>query len=300
MNKILVSDSHTDLLTSLVDNVQKLKKEKSYFETTDFSKTRTKVFDYLLSQNVDILSLAVFTHNKNMQFKDLCLFKQIVEEYNQLEWGRALLSIEDIGFIKHFYGLQELVKLNPFSCTLTWNYNNRFCGGVLGKSGLTEFGKFAVRYLEENNILIDTAHMNRKSFWEFVDLTKKPIFNSHSNIFSIHKNKRNLLDNQIKKIVETNGFMGITLYDKFIKNGFINSFDIALQFNYLVEKFGINNFSFGTDFFGVDETNLPTDIKSYNDLYLVADHLCNFGYSSHDIKKLMNKNFSDFVSRVQG
>lgn len=300
MYNTIVSDSHTDLLTSLVDNVQKLKKEKSYFESTDFSKTKNKVFDYLLSQNVDILSLAVFTNNKNIQFKDLYLFKQIVEEYNQLELGRALISIEDIGFIKHFYGLQELVKLNPFSCTLTWNHDNQFSGGALGKSGLTEFGKFAVCYLEENNILIDTAHMNRKSFWEFVDLTSSPIFNSHTNIFSIYKNKRNLLDNQIKKIVETNGFMGITLYDKFIKNGSIKSFDIALQFNCLVEKFGINNFGFGTDFFGVDETNLPTDIKSYNDLYLVADHLCNFGYSSCDIKKLMHKNFSEFVSRVQG
>ncbi len=299
MYNTIVSDSHTDLLTSLVDNVQKLKKEKSYFESTDFSKIKNKVFDYLLSQNIDILSLAVFTNNKNIQFKDLYLFKLIVEEYNQLELGRALISIEDIGFVKNFYDLLDLVKLKPFSCTLSWNFDNKFCGGALGKSGFTEFGKFAVNYLEKNKVLIDTAHMNRKSFWEFVDLTAKPIFNSHSNIFSLHKHKRNLLDKQIKKIVDTNGYVGITLYDKFVKSRTINSYDIAVQFNYLVEKFGINNFGFGTDFFGIDEKNLPTDISSYNDLFAVADNLLSFGYTSLDIEKLMNKNFSEFVSRVQ-
>lgn len=298
MNKFLVSDSHTDLLTSFGIK-KKNKKDNSYFQTNDYQEIKDRVCDFLTNQNLDTISLAVFTYNKNITLRDLELFKNIVDEINERKIAKTLLGVEDIGFVKHFYDLQELVKLKPFSCTLSWNFDNKFCGGALGKSGLTEFGKFAVNYLEKNKVLIDTAHMNRKSFWEFVDLTTKPIFNSHSNIFSLHKHKRNLLDKQIKKIVDTNGYVGITLYDKFVKSRPINSYDIAVQFNYLVEKFGVNNFGFGTDFFGIDEKNLPTDISSYNDLFAVADNLLSFGYTSLDIEKLMNKNFSEFVSRVQ-
>ena len=129
--------------------------------------------------------------------RDLELFKNIVYKINERKIAKTLFGVEDIGFVKNFYDLQDLVKLKPFSCTLTWNNDNKFGGGALGKSGFTEFGKFAVNYLEKNKVLIDTAHMNRKSFWEFVDLTTKPIFNSHSNIFSLHKHKRNLNDAQI-------------------------------------------------------------------------------------------------------
>ncbi|MBR1987447.1 MAG: membrane dipeptidase [Clostridia bacterium] len=298
MNKFLVSDSHTDILTSFGIK-KKNKKDNSYFQTNDYQEIKDKVCTFLTNQNLDIISLAVFTYNKNITLRDLELFKNIVDEINERKIAKTLFGVEDIGFVKNFYDLQDLVKLKPFSCTLTWNNDNKFCGGAYGKSNLTEFGKFTINYLEKCGILIDTAHMNRKSFWEFVDLTTKPIFNSHSNIFSLHKHKRNLLDKQIKKIVDTNGYVGITLYDKFVKSRPINSYDIAVQFNYLVEKFGINNFGFGTDFFGIDEKNLPTDISSYNDLYKVADHLLSFGYTAQNIEKLMTKNFSDFVYRVR-
>ena len=297
MREFFVSDSHTDLLTCPF--CVKGKKGKSYFDCNDFSITKAKVIKYLSDKNIDTISLAVFTRDKNISLKDLRLFKDIVEHYNNLELGKALLTIEDMFFVKNFYDLENIVKLKPFSCTLTWNFDNQFGGGSFGKSGLTEFGKFTIEYLEGNNILIDTAHINRKSFKEFIDITTKPIFNSHTNIYSLFKHKRNLLDREIKTIVDSNGYMGITLYDKFIKGKEIDSYDIARQFNYLVENFGIDNFGLGTDFFGIDKINLPVDIDSYNELYKVADSLFGFGYNAKDIEKLMNKNFSDFVKRVE-
>lgn len=297
MQKFFISDSHTDLLTTL--SFDKKYKSKSYFELVEYDKVEEFTIDYLKSFKLDTIGLAVFTTEKNIGQKDLKKFKTIIEKYNNLDLGRALFCVEDIGFINNFYALEELKNLNPFSVSLTWNFDNRFAGGTFGKSGLTEFGKFSIQYLEKNGVIIDTAHLNRKSFREFSQLTKKPIFNSHCNIYSIFNHKRNLLDKGIKRIIETNGYMGITLYEKFIKRKEINSYDIALQFNYLIEKFGVSNFGFGTDFFGINDTSLPADIENYNDLNIVAEHLMGFGYRIKDIKALMSKNFSNFVDRVE-
>ncbi len=294
--QMYVSDSHTDLLT--FPFCVKSKKG-GYFDRFDYEFTKSLVLEYLSKQNLSVVSLAVFTRGKNIDFQDFQNFKLIIEEYNSKKLGEALFSVEDLSFTNNFYDLENLVKLKPFSCALTWNFDNQFGGGSFGKSGLTNFGEFAVKYLEGNNVLVDTAHMNRKTFLEFSKISTKPIFNSHANIFSLHKHKRNLLDREIKTIVESNGYMGITLYDKFIKGKEIDSFDVVTQFNYLVEKFGINSFGFGTDFFGIDQKNLPRDIASYHDLVKVAEHLLTFGYRDKDIKKLMSQNFSDFVRRVR-
>ena len=42
--------------------------------------------------------------------------------------------------------------------------------------GLSKLGKSVVKILEENNILIDTAHLSRKAFKDFSKITTKPIF----------------------------------------------------------------------------------------------------------------------------
>ena len=110
----------------------------------------------------------------------------------------------------------SLIKLKPFAVTLTWNNKNQFGGGAHSTCGLTKFGKLAIKMLEQNGILVDCAHLNRKSFWQFTRLTTKPIFVSHSNLNCICSHKRNLTNKQIEFIAKSGGYVGLTLYQKFI------------------------------------------------------------------------------------
>lgn len=269
-----ICDAHTDFLTEIKDRKERERYVKS------------------IRKIKGAISCAVFTTNSTICLKDVENYKLELDYYNKKYHTEFLLSIEDLGFIKDVTELKNLIKLKPFSVSLTWNFKNQFAGGANSNSGLTKFGKLAIKMLEKNNILIDTAHLNRKSFYEFIKITTQPIYNSHSNIYSLHNHKRNLTNQQIKKIVEANGFLGVSIYKDFISNNEISSCDIASQFDYLIKKFGYKNFGFGTDFYGIN--TMPKDVKTYQDFKFVKKHLREFGYSNDIINHVFYKNFYVF------
>ncbi len=270
-------DAHTDFLTEI--------------------KTKEKREEYIkrISKMCGAISCAVFTTNSTICLKDVENFKSELDYYNKKYHTNFLLSIEDLGFIKSIKELYELIKLKPISVTLTWNKENQFAGGAHTNIGLTKFCVETIKLLEENNILIDTAHLSRKSFHEFCKITTKPIYNSHSNINSIFKHKRNLTDNQIKKIVDSGGFLGLTFYEKFISNEKITLRDVANQFNYLVKKFGYKNFGLGTDLYGINNESLPTDFESYLDIEKLIKELKKLNCSKKLINAIINKNYKKFL-----
>lgn len=299
MDPFFVSDSHNDILTFIVEDKKNSFNANIFLEKSGCEKLTQDVKKFCPEEILKSVGLAVFTTDKNFSTKDLENYKRLFNEIDNDSSIEYLFCVEDLGFIKNFFDIENLVNIKPFSCTLTWNYDNNLAGGANGVRSISNFGKFVVKHLESNNIQIDTAHLNRKSFDTFVLLTTRPIFNSHSNIYSLFKHKRNLLDWQIKKIVETNGYFGITLYNRFIQNDLITSENVAEQFVYLVEKFGFKNFGFGTDFFGVEDKFLPKDISKYEHLSNVAERLLRLGFTDDQLKSLMYRNFVDFVGRVR-
>ena len=87
------------------------------------------------------------------------------------------------------------------------------------------------------------------------------IFASHSNLKSIYNVKRNLLDDQIIKIKELNGIIGIVEYKDFVtKNN--NYEDYYLKhINYLKELLGgVDNIAVSTD----DEIYYNKNLENVN------------------------------------
>lgn len=268
-----ICDTHNDFLTEIKTLREKIKYIKNL-------------------KNVKTLGCAVFTTQQNLDLKKIKWLRNelyILQTYTKT---KLLFTVEDIGSL-NIDEVKALIKLKPFCVTLTWNEDNQYAGGANGESGLTELGVKAVNILENSGIIVDTAHLNRKSFEDFCKITKFPIFNSHTNINSIYSHNRNLRDEQIKHIVKSGGFVGITIYKDFISENEISSFDVAKQIDYLIKKFGYKNFGFGTDFFGIN--NYPKDIKNYLDLNIIKIHLKNFGYSNKIIKHIFYKNFIKFI-----
>lgn len=277
---IKIADSHNDFMTKITA------KEKDCY------------LSHCQKVGVKIISCAIFTTNLKLNISDISNFNNELTTLNKkFKDLTLLLSIEDIGFIKES-DIEKLIKLRPICCTLTWNFDNQLAGGALGGKSITKFGEEVIHKLENENIFVDTAHMNKKSFWKFCKLTKKPIYNSHSNIYDLKRHKRNLTDKQIEMIVKSKGYLGLTIYDKFVgKEGKVDSKIIALQFDYLIKKFGYKNFGFGTDFYGIDTNNLPKDIKSYEDIEKIARELKKLGYSEKIIECITYKNYEDFLKR---
>mgnify|MGYP004630848675 FL=1 len=267
-----ISDAHNDFLTNEKCDLPKLNDE--------FEKNNVVLCNAILFSNDASplnFSLAKQLRNRvndNLYLKKSCIF-----------------SFENIGFVKK---VQPLLDFAPFSCSLTWNYDNKFAGGAFGFSGLTTKGQNLVKVLNENKTLIDTAHLNRRSFWDVVKLIKHPIFNSHTCVSAFKEHRRNIDIEQVKAIFESKGFLGITFVQEFFSNKKRTTYvDIFYIIDAIVQAFGCESIGLGSDFYGT--TNLPHKLKNYNDFCNLYKCFKNAGYKESDIEKIFYKNFVNFV-----
>ena len=267
-----ISDAHNDFLTNEKCDLLKLNNE---FE----------------KNNVALCNAILFSNDENpLNFSKANFLKSKLQNYEYLK-NRCIFSFENIGFVKK---INPLLSFAPFSCSLTWNSDNKFAGGAFGFSGLTNKGYDLIKVLDDNNIIIDTAHLNRRSFWDVVKILKRPIFNSHTCISAFKEHRRNLDIEQVKIIFETKGFLGITFVQEFYSNKKRTSYiDIFYMIDAIVQSFGCDSIGFGSDFYGTN--NLPTKLKNYYDFVNLFKCFKKFGYKDSDIEKIFYKNFINFV-----
>lgn len=267
----MICDSHNDFLTKL-----KLPAErKRYVSSLD---------------KENIICCAIYTTDMKKPFVKI---KEYSHFLNNCQNNDLLLTIEDCWFINEI-NISNLLEYKPFSCGLVWNTDNSLCGGANGSSGITPLGKRIIKEMEGKGTLIDTAHMNHKSIEDFYEISTKPLFNSHSNIYNLFPHNRNLLDKHLKQIYLTDGFLGINFVDYFLADQ-ATVFDIAKHIDYFVQRFSIKNIGIGSDFYGSEHLV----IKEYAEIEKVFTILKKMGYSEQDIEDIKYNNFKNFVSRIK-
>lgn len=190
------------------------------------------------------------------------LLQQIAGDAN---YPLCHLHVEDAWFLTP-ENLGEFIAIHPESVGLTWNSANRLAGGAYSHAGITAFGRTVIKHLEAAGIQIDTAHLNQRSFWQFADITTRPMLCTHTACDAIRHHPRNLTDRQIAKILATGGKVGLCLVSDFLTKHTIScgTHDILKHINHLQNCFGAANFYWGTDFYGTE--HLPLGIKNYRDI----------------------------------
>ncbi len=88
------------------------------------------------------------------------------------------------------------------------------------KQGLTKFGQQVVQHMNQIGMLIDVSHAGDQTFWDVIKLTTKPIFASHSSVYSLVHSRRNLKDEQIKAIAKNAGVIQVNFHPGFIDSSF--------------------------------------------------------------------------------
>ena len=111
-------------------------------------------------------------------------------------------------------------QLGVRMCTLTWNGENELGRGVLapGDTGLTDFGRRAVKAFESAGILVDISHASPELFWDVAAMAQKPLVASHSNAKAICGHPRNLTREQFLAIRDSGGLVGLNYYTAFLNN----------------------------------------------------------------------------------
>lgn len=254
-------DTHNDLLTQR-------KNHNSYLEK--------------FNKEVDlIIVLVVFLSENKLNVHEII---DLVNKSNNLYF-----AIEDISNIP-FYDLDKLKDIKPLYCSLTWNNKNALAGGTYSNSNITKLGIKYIKKLEEFTY-IDTAHLNKKSFYKLTKVTTKPLLNSHTNLSDICKHKRNITSKQIKTIIKSNGLICLTGVKEFLgSNSDINTYVNSIY--YFCNKYGFDNVSIATDFMG--SNTFPLVYNSYKDFYYVYHKLNEKGINKENLNKIFYLNACEF------
>lgn len=164
--------------------------------------------------------------NKN----EIILLKKIedIEYFKEQNKIISILSMEGAHPLEgKLENLDYFYELGIRSIMPTWNNSTNWATSAYDESqkkikrkGLSELGKKFIKRMNDLGILIDVSHVGEKTFWDIIKITNKPVIASHSSVWKICPNKRNLKDEQIKAIAKTGGLVAINFAPMFLDSTF--------------------------------------------------------------------------------
>jgi len=82
--------------------------------------------------------------------------------------------------------------------------------------GFNDLGREMIARMNDLGIIIDVSHCSRPTFDGVLGAARAPVIASHSCVDALCRNGRNLTDDQIKKIANSGGLVGITFVSFFL------------------------------------------------------------------------------------
>lgn len=168
-------------------------------------------------------------------------------------------------------------------------FDNEFGGSAHGENGagLSDFGKDAIRKMNELGIFIDLAHSSPAIVEDVLNLTSKPVMVSHTGVRAVLDSQRNLSDAQIQKIAANGGIIGIAFFDMAVGEPELPN--IIASIKHVRDLVGIEFVALGSDYDG--SVAVPFDITG---LPLIVEGLMQAGFTEDEIRAVMGENVKHF------
>ena len=179
-----------------------------YHEDYDEFLHRVKEWDRFFEENSDLIFLG-------KTFEDIT--KAQSENKTAIFFGFQNCSpIED--------DINLIEKVHEHGCRfmqLTYNNQSLLATGCYEKndSGVTNFGREAIKEMNRVGIVVDMSHSAEKSTLDAIEISEKPIAITHANPSFWHEALRNKSDFLLKKLSESGGILGLSLYSHHLKDG---------------------------------------------------------------------------------
>ena len=208
-----------------------------YHEDYDEFLARVKEWDKHFQENSDLIFLG-------KSHEDI--------ERAKLEKKTAIFfGFQNCSPIEDDIGLVEKIYENGCRfMQLTYNNQSLLASGCYEKndSGVTNFGKEAIREMNRLGIVIDMSHSGEKSTLDAIEISDKPIAITHANPNFWYKALRNKSDQLLKTLSESGGMLGLSLYSHHLKNGSDCTLDSFCEMAAKTcELMGVKNVGIGSD-----------------------------------------------------
>ena len=257
--------------------------EKEYKGDDEYIDKCASIFNHTVQKHADVVAKATSA-------------KEILDNYASYKVS-AILTMEDgVAVQGDMNKLDYFHSLGVRALSLTWNYEN--CFGYpnskdpeIMQKGLKDFGKEAVKHMQEIGMLVDVSHLSDGGFYDVYKLSKVPFIATHSNARALCNHSRNMTDDMILKLHEKGGVMGINICPDFLDDTPGNKDSKISRLCDMIEHekeiAGIEVCAIGTD---IDGTHGNFEMKGPCDSNKLFDELIRRGFSTSDIEKIAYKN----------
>ena len=198
-----------------------------------------KVFKINREAGLDAVHVTIVYHEDFDELKEVVNKWNILFEENKdlIFLGRNFKDIEKAKSEKKtaiFFGFQNcspveddislIEKVHELGCLfmqLTYNNQSLLATGCYEKndSGVTNFGREAIKEMNRVGIVIDMSHSAEKSTIDAIEISEKPIAITHANPSFWHDAKRNKSNKLLKILSQSGGMIGLSLYPHHLKDG---------------------------------------------------------------------------------
>jgi membrane dipeptidase len=152
--------------------------------------------------------------------------------------------------------------------------------------GLTRFGVETVEACEENGVLVDLSHINKRGFLEACRLARKPPIVSHTGVLGAHEHWRNIDDEQLRAVADKGGCVGVIFCPEFLGGNGLDP--VVRHMKHIVDVVGEDAVALGSDW---DGFIVPTrELKDPRGLPLLTDALLAAGLSREAVGKALRGN----------
>lgn len=270
-------------------------------------------------------ALGVLAHWLSMERESSLPFR-IARAFADIEAAHAA---GDLAVVLHFQGCDPIeadVNLLDAYHALgvrvmqpTYNHRNRLGDGCLERanSGLSKLGREAIARMNDLRIVVDVAHVGRRTSLDVIEASSAPVIVSHGNPCGVYESRRNLTDEQIKAVAASGGVIGVCAFPGFVSAADADLSKLLDHVDYLADLVGAEHVGLGMDyaveteedydFYRYEEDTYPrppwtwpTGIAGFADIRNIGDGLARRGYRTDQIEGIASGNFLRVFREVWG
>ena len=180
--------------------------------------------------------------------------------------------------------------------------NTRYAHGAWrGGGGFTSAGHHLMEVMADLGFILDITHLSEEASLEALDRYEGVIVATHSNARSLVPGERQLSDEQIVRLAERDGVVGVVLFNGFLKAEFAKSDPkesvtldaVVAQIDYICQLLGdAEHVGIGSDMDGgFGREAVPAEIDTAADLVKIGPALAEHGYDDEAIARIMGGNW---------
>jgi membrane dipeptidase len=162
-----------------------------------------------------------------------------------LGWQNTSALEDRVDFVELFR------RLGVGVMQLTYNTQNLVGSGCWESqdAGLSDFGRDVIDEMNRVGVLVDLSHVGAATSRDAVEHSRRPVAYTHCCPTGLKDYPRNKTDEELRRVADRGGFVGVATYPPFLPWGDDTTVDHCVEvFEYVINVVGEDAVGIGTDF----------------------------------------------------